>query len=707
MMNDDFKTIFYALVAPSMTGKTQAAFTFKILKPLYFLLDSHINDSSLSDRNIQDIYKNFIPLSRLFRQFAIKDLELIKDLNFAEGKTSNIYNHISARSLDENYINTKFKTLGLVSALVEHANSNFDPSNSTWMEYFATSSRSFTVKAMSLYEFRNYDIGNYVLFFDEFDSSDESAFVRNLFRAAFTTVLVANTNAKAANLVGKVSSGHSRVGDEFSWSIVAIRLNCINNYVLNIMYPELERKFIEFASRANDTNERRLIFEFLRNFLFEQLEHLRPGFAQLIIGKIVEIFDLNLSVFTLNHLLQIIVNELVTEMKSKKPELIRKPEGIMGSLALFMSNAYIPADISSEDLGIKLLHMKSYIRYHFYYLINPVDITKWCFIACRPESIENQPSIKPLTIFNYDWKTQTKDWAVEYTYFMIEEIIPFLAVHSIPKGISIPSTFKNGLIQADTDPNTTGNTSNSSQVKSLSGNLLELISAVSIIEASQHFVGSATPTFYGQDGKSFLTNLIENLIETAGFRGNNKVKLNYDLIKEELNCIHVPYLFPAGMKLPPFFKQNFYNCEEFNSRSVNFGEFRRTKDTAQIDGIFNFFRKTATRAVPLDGVCAVECKNWRINLLAGELLSILERAVKNSAHLSLIICNSLGTSKDHNLNLLIEYCQKQKIVVLKLKETQTSKEFELEHYCRDLPSELSLICIIIELFVIDPKCKKY
>jgi hypothetical protein len=94
-------------------------------------------------------------------------------------------------------------------------------------------------------------------------------------------------------------------------------------------------------------------------------------------------------------------------------------------------------------------------------------------------------------------------------------------------------------------------------------------------------------------------------------------------------------------------------------------------------------------------------------LLAGELLSILERAVKNSAHLSLIICNSLGTSKDHNLNLLIEYCQKQKIVVLKIKETQTSKEFELEHYCRDLPSELSLICIIIELFVIDPKCKKY
>jgi hypothetical protein len=64
--NDDFKTIFYALVAPSMTGKTQAAFTFKILKPLYFLLDSHINDSSLSDRNIQDIYKNFIRLSRLF-----------------------------------------------------------------------------------------------------------------------------------------------------------------------------------------------------------------------------------------------------------------------------------------------------------------------------------------------------------------------------------------------------------------------------------------------------------------------------------------------------------------------------------------------------------------------------------------------------------------------------------------------------------------
>jgi hypothetical protein len=66
---DCYTKLFYALVAPSMEGKTQTAFTFKELKPLYFVFIK-------SGMNTQKIYSNFTELSRMLKNLALKTCEI-------------------------------------------------------------------------------------------------------------------------------------------------------------------------------------------------------------------------------------------------------------------------------------------------------------------------------------------------------------------------------------------------------------------------------------------------------------------------------------------------------------------------------------------------------------------------------------------------------------------------------------------------------
>jgi hypothetical protein len=112
---------------------------------------------------------------------------------------------------------------------------------------------------------------------------------------------------------------------------------------------------------------------------------------------------------------------------------------------------------------------------------------------------------------------------------------------------------------------------------------------------------------------SFLTNLIGNLIKANDYRRENKVDLDCSIIENYLNCVHIPFMFPAGMKLPVFFREHLSSLDGFLSRSVNLGEFKRTKNLTEIDGTFNFFIKNSSASI---GTCTVECKNWREKLLA-------------------------------------------------------------------------------------------
>lgn len=59
---------FTALVAPSMSGKTQAAFSIRSKLPLYFVFSSG-----------QDIYEPFHELSDHLAEVAKEDVEAIKE----------------------------------------------------------------------------------------------------------------------------------------------------------------------------------------------------------------------------------------------------------------------------------------------------------------------------------------------------------------------------------------------------------------------------------------------------------------------------------------------------------------------------------------------------------------------------------------------------------------------------------------------------
>ena len=247
---------------------------------------------------------------------------------------------------------------------------------------------------------------------------------------------------------------------------------------------------------------------------------------------------------------------------------------------------------------------------------------------------------------------------------------------------------KLGLKKMNFSPLGTGNTHNLAKFVALNGNV-RVLSSICIIDSSHHSVGITTSTFFGQNGESFLTNLVENLIEADGFRNENRVVVNFHArtFGLVLERIHIPFLFPAGMKLPTFFKEHLSDANYFNERSVNFGEYERTRNGDEIDSIFKYFVKNERR-IPSIGICAVECKNWARNLLIGDLKPILIKAVSNSANLSLVFCNSLGTSKAETCEAFKSLCQTKFWNVLKLRKLVTkpsnnnsnNKGFVLERY---------------------------
>jgi hypothetical protein len=223
---------------------------------------------------------------------------------------NDLYEQSSSFKLCTEHWNTKFKTLGF---LIEHGNANFDPNgNQSWMHFYATSSKSVNIEPKSLDEFNRLDISGYALFFDEFEASDGNAFVRNLFRTAFTSVLVAKTNSNVAN---KIVSARSREEDSYGWSLAAVILNEVNQNIFRRIYPNLEVKVREIARLASTDVEKGLVELFFNNFFAVQLKHLRPGFAHIIAAKILKISDL--TGFTLDTLLQGIVSEMATKLTDK------------------------------------------------------------------------------------------------------------------------------------------------------------------------------------------------------------------------------------------------------------------------------------------------------------------------------------------------------------------------------------------------------
>lgn len=427
----------------------------------------------------------------------------------------------------------------------------------------------------------------------------------------------------------------------------------------------------------------------LDDFKNNQLQHLRPGFAELINYRISKIPES--SPITLNSILEGIVNPMIPDLTERKTRM-SNPEAVLGTFALFITNAY-----SSEDKSkfSHIFHRKIYMNDHFYYLANPADNTNWCFLTYPP--LQGIDTTSPLQLRvaknNVDGTSNFSDWK-EFTYFKSGEIIPIIVFMACLKPESFQNLFKKGMAFI-----------NSTSTHSIDPCDIEILVTVSVIDSSHHNVGRTGSTFCGQDGQSFLTNLVENLIVADGFRAGNKVVFEFnDII---LNHMHVPYLLPSGMKLPEFFEDKLSGAAGFNNRSVNFGEYDRCVNGTETYNLFKYFIKNEKDEIPTVALCAVECRYWAKNLLVGDLEFIFNKARSNLANLALVFCESFEEAHDEDFYNFKILCTENKCNFLKLMKAETTekgkKKFVLDSCFHDvsIDSDVQITCIVLELSVIN------
>ena len=152
--------------------------------------------------------------------------------------------------------------------------------------------RTLTFKPASIGQVRNLaNLNEFFIFLDEFIADDWAVFVRNLSRAIGLLCVVANTNTKVANVIGKDTS--SGGAGELIWSFVVCRLNGASKAILNSKF-QLADSIKKIAHRlepellAGSTNEdfyHRLqrstnpVIKFLSTLNDALIEQMRPGIA--------------------------------------------------------------------------------------------------------------------------------------------------------------------------------------------------------------------------------------------------------------------------------------------------------------------------------------------------------------------------------------------------------------------------------------------
>ncbi len=215
---------FVALVTPSMTGKAQSAFTFDLVKPIYFPLDTE----SAECYNPQYIYANFRSLAKQLKTCAAKDWS-----------TLNRKSVPTATQITEDYSAKKFWILGFLKKIVEQSNELWKDvpfgqvGHVSWMKFHATRP-GFQFQPVSCTEF---DIGlfkGFVLMLDEYRGRKRNLLIRNLAIAVGITCILANTNTNIANVVGKDKNSGSS-GSQI-WSLVVSKLD-------SALYSVLDAEF--------------------------------------------------------------------------------------------------------------------------------------------------------------------------------------------------------------------------------------------------------------------------------------------------------------------------------------------------------------------------------------------------------------------------------------------------------------------------------
>ena len=745
---------FIALVAPSLTGKTQTAYTIDKIRPLYFAFD----DSSSK----QAIYRKFGSLSENLKEAAEEDFKslqvrfedpkprrnLSKKIDFSEEERI-LYN-ISANNIRNSFSNEKLNSLGFLVKLIEDS-SEYDrlaPKNRLdWMRFHAER-KSFSYSAKSLkevLEMKSEFLENmqtkYYLFLDEFVGEPWAILIRNIARCLQLGAIVANTNSEIANLIGKLHSASSRQDKWDVWSFVIVNLDKTDWDILNkCCCIETDPKFVDpvknqQTNEADDSSEKklkllienyendknvklidkikRIIDEcedeagfkvkfslFFKDLISNEIPRLRPGVSIFIANSISQ-FDTT-KPYELSSFLDYLINDVKDSVSIRKAKMHRKIQGRMGNLALCLSNTY-----DKEVIKDGIEHRKSYLNDHLFYLCNPADENEWLFLTFPVEEDDD-------TNLNVHQKGQgnisslTKEWDLEATYFDESEVFTILMCLFMKPSISIAYSLKQGYNESFKLDFDTSTTQNPLSLKR-DGNSFEVYATLSMIDASHRRNGESKATLQGQNGLDFIKNIIGNLILSKKYRIQTGISLTYpsetndeksikseDLVKafsieRFLEDCHIPFLYPANLGVPEFLKKLTKNGITYVDSCS------RTKDRDQIDFRFNFQfldNRPNQKGQKETFLAAAECKNWAVKISTTQFLSIIKKAFKiNGCFLSLVFCNSLIGDLD---SAFYDYCLKESISVYKVKLVNGTS-YEINAIFEPLNCPIpELICIVFE-----------
>ena len=731
---------FVALAAPSLEGKTQSAFTFKNVLPLYFALQA----TEDTHETAQEIYLNYASLNAAIETYARRDLKAL--FGKESGLTKEQFKNISKSKLRTN--GQKFFVLGFLCALVEDAKKDFltidEKDRKPWMQYHAERmGKDLSFEAKSIVEFRakyRHYFDGFCLFLDEFISEPWSVFIRNLARAVGLSCIVANTNGKIANLTGKSNvnfSGVSYTIRRSIWSIVITSLGHISWEVLMKKYPTLKAKLgiIINVLEGNHREDGKLLKAFF--YQGKNLEYLRPGLADFLAYAIVN-DSLNLvPKYTLAQFMAELTRIMSERMHLRKSNGVKSDKGRAASLGLLFSDAYTVKLNSKSEYLSPSFHDNAFIEEHYYYLINPIDTVKSVFITFANSRTNDKKSTLVLT------EDETLKWRSEATYFKQTEFMTILSSFNLlPKDKSFFNIFRIARETSNNSNNDRGASPNVFAGKS-DGNRLETFVAASIIDASHHSMESNLNMFEGQQGLVLVNNFVKNLIFTNQDKFGQKISVkikekyrnNFDL-NGYLGNLIFPFLYPENCEIPEELKEISVQNEKQvdKTRSVLIEKFVRPPDSEQIDGIFACYQKingSSGRTLKRSKVesirkrsCVLECKNWTTSVLYGDLEEIIlkalgeskktpeitgtkrqkKKAVENElikkVALSFIICDKIGKPNPDTLKQFNKFCQENNVNVFKLERNDPNDSrivIEIVEMLDKLSSEPRNICIVIEL----------
>ena len=661
---------FIALAAPSMEGKTQSAFVMNLVKPLYFPISETVGSDSIIP---QPIYGNFKKLVFQLENCAVKDL-LDKDLT-----------EVSASKLMDKFVEKDLLTLGFLVKLVDETVRK--PADMNWMLFHATRP-NFKFTTCKISQVRTDFFKDFCLFLDEFSAERWAVFVRNLAHAVGLNCVVANTNTKIANVIGRESASGGE--GQYVWSVVITKLDPPTLNFMNLVHGLNESiRIITLNRQESDP-----ICKFLQDFTVNQLKHLRPGVAAFA-AKALKSFASKLDHpvnFSFGYFMDFIIKSLKYDIVFRKPTISDSEKASLAKIGLSMALSYgnragaIRTGIVISNHSSKLLNRKEFLENHLYYLTNPQEEGFWMFLTFIPSE-----RAQPLKVYSgSNWLP----WVHEYTYFNSDELLTILACLCIPVVSNVSILLNAAQITQESQAESVSNAPNSNALTN-PGNSFEVTSAVCILDSSQHSFSQVNFdvvfSFKGQTGEQFVKNIVYNTIfQTRNLLVSVNVNIpvtnnDFDLNGFLSNC-SIPFLYSLDYEHTVI--------EQFSSFNSDFylRPYVRTSNGAQIDGKFPFLFNG------VESLAICECKNWMPNIGSNILLEILEKAfIHENSKLSLVFCTQF-VNYSPETSAFKDFCYEMDVNVYRVRMLNMSSSFSIVPFDTrfKISSNPRIVCIIFE-----------